>query len=106
MKEKYMALRFISNLYKAFALFVFLGTLAVAALVGLSFQSSFRAIQGGYASLASYNIAIEIFALVVIVGGGVVSSVSLWAFANLIDLLIDVEGNTRQAAESTQTISL
>jgi hypothetical protein len=41
-----------------------------------------------------------------IVGGGVVSAVSVYAFANLIDLLIDVELNTRESAENTKTISL
>lgn len=69
-EKKYPALRFISGLYKVLAI--------VAVILGLL--------------TATMAHGTESFLGIV---GGVIGGISLWAFAELLNLFIDIEENTR-----------
>lgn len=69
-EKKYPALRFISGLYKVLAI--------VAVILGLL--------------TATMAHGTESFLGIV---GGVIGGISLWAFAELLNLFIDIEANTR-----------
>lgn len=89
MDKKYGALRIISTLYKLIAILIFLGGLAGAVLFLLGGSVS---VGGG--SVANGNIIGAIGSAI----GGFISAVSIYAFANLIDLLVATEENTRATA--------
>ncbi len=102
MEKKYRALRFISGLYKIIAIIIFL--LAIvgaigAALIGGGPSLAYNPTTGTIITVPNQNPVVS--AVVAFVGtllGGAILAVSLYAFANLIDLLIATEENTRMTA--------
>ena len=103
MAKKYRALRFISGLYKIIAIIIFL--LAILGAIG-------AALIWGGSSVPIFNLATNTIIIVpnqypflaapiafisTLLGGLLIAS-SLYAFANLIDLLIATEENTRMTA--------
>ncbi|MCC7450001.1 MAG: hypothetical protein IT324_21465 [Anaerolineae bacterium] len=104
-QKKYQALRIVSTLYKAIAvLFVVLTILAavVTALGTIGVLSPFRYTVNGatYSSIGpgSTQVIATVLAVLGTLLSGTLISISLYAFANLIDLMIDTEENTRATA--------
>src|SRR5258708_23271762 len=99
MEKKYRALRFISGLYKIIAIIIFL--LAIvgaigAALIGGGPSLAYNPTTGTIITVPNQNPVVS--AVIAFVGallGGAILAVSLYAFANLLDLLIATEENTR-----------
>jgi hypothetical protein len=89
METKYGALRTISVIYKILGILVLAGTVLafLASLLGAS------SLNYGY----GFNLG-GIFGALLVLIPGLILAVSLYAFANLIDLLLATEENTRSTA--------
>jgi hypothetical protein len=101
MDKRYGALRVISTIYKIMAGFIFAGAVltAIGSAVLLRSVPSIQYSSGVYSTVpANPSIITLAIAFVgpLLIGG--LFAVSLYAFANLIDLLIATEENTRYTA--------
>jgi hypothetical protein len=94
MEKKYRALRIISGVYYLFGISVLVFGTVAAAITAFSPSFSYR-ISGSVVSSG-----LNIWAGIGIEIGVLIGGVGLLAVSQLIDLLIDLETNTRAAAES------
>ncbi|SRR5258708_39230624 len=97
MEKKYGALRVISNLYKVIAVIIFL--LAILGTIGSAI--SLITTTSRYTGFSVEMTPLMLIGIAEILGillGGIIAAISLYAFANLIDLLIATEENTRMTA--------
>jgi len=85
-RRKYPALRALSFWYKLLACLV-----GVGSIIGL-----FSAMLAGVNAEATAERTVQIVTGLIVFGGGVVGTVTLLAFGELIRVVIDIEENTRQ----------
>lgn len=93
MKPRYRALRIVSILYRIAAALVFLAGLVVGGLTMISPSVSYDFSRGGFEQgppLVGAGIGILV--------GAILSAISLYAFGELLQLLIAMEENTRATA--------
>ena len=102
MLKKYRALRLVSALYKFIAILIFLLTIVGAigaALIGGGPSLAYNPATNTIITVPNQNpIVSAVIAFIGTLLGGAIIAVSLYAFANLIDLLIATEENTRATA--------
>ncbi len=107
LETRYRALRIVSLLYKIVAVFSFLGTIlaTVAVVAGPSVLDDILRALNGVSSSYRYSVSSSptitlglIIAASFTFLSGLLISISIYAFANLIDLFIATEENTRVTA--------
>ena len=98
MQKKYRVLRIVATIWKVLAWIVLVvsvlggcGTLALAALGGAAARSTDFGLGGGLIG--------GLFAALVAIFLGVLYFVSLYAFAELVDVMLALEENTRATAD-------
>jgi hypothetical protein len=109
MQKRYRALRFVSGLYKIIAILLFL--VAIVGGIGAAFVAGgpipvLNATTGVITTIPNQNPLISsVIAFVATFISGAILAISLYAFANLIDLLIATEENTRLTAALLNRVS-
>jgi hypothetical protein len=93
MKKRFGALRIISVLYKILAVLAFIGAIVTTVIAGIEPVSSGR-----------LTLTDALPNILGILGGGILGAVTLLAFAQLFDLLIALEENTRATSMMLQRL--
>jgi hypothetical protein len=103
MQKKFTVLRFTSNVFKVLGIVagifavVACGLTIVAASAGPQMISNVIG-TGNYVDMGSAGFAAGLFGAVLVLAGGLLTGLGLYAVGELINLLISVEENTRAAA--------
>ena len=102
MEKRYRVLRFISGLYKVIAVLAFLLAIVGGIAAAFVFSNPFTVINPSSGVTTTYAVQSPVLASIVAFFGaflgGAIIALSLYAFSNLIDLLLATEENTRATA--------